>query len=72
MRKKQNGSSGYATIITSIDNGVGYGHNGGIPGYQADYRHYYVGKDEYTVIVFSNRDFKAIPVLAAIQNLISK
>jgi CubicO group peptidase (beta-lactamase class C family) len=72
MRKKQNGSSGYATIITSIDNGVGYGHNGGIPGYQADYRHYYIGKDEYTAIVFSNRDFKAIPVLAAIQNLISK
>jgi CubicO group peptidase (beta-lactamase class C family) len=72
MRKKQNGSSGYATIITSINNGIGYGHNGGLPGYQADYRHYYVGKDEYTAIVFSNRDFKAIPVLAAIQNLISK
>jgi CubicO group peptidase (beta-lactamase class C family) len=72
MRKKQNGSSGYATIITPVNNGIGYGHNGGLPGYQADYRHYYVGKDEYTAIVFSNRDFKAIPVLAAIQNLISK
>jgi CubicO group peptidase (beta-lactamase class C family) len=72
MRKKQNGSSGYAAIITPINNGVGYGHNGGLPGYQADYRHYYIGKDEYTAIVFSNRDFKAIPVLAAIQNLISK
>ncbi len=72
MRKPQMGPSGYATIITKLDNGVGYGHNGGIPGYQADYRHYYAGKDEYTAIVFSNRDFKAIPVLAAIQNLISK
>lgn len=70
MRKAQKGSSGYATIITPINNGIGYGHNGGIPGYQADYRHYYVGKDEYTAIVFSNRDFKAIPVLASIQNLI--
>ncbi len=72
MRTKQNGSSGYATIITPINNGVGYGHNGGLPGYQAGYRHYYVGKDEYTAIVFSNRDFKAIPILKEIQNLISK
>jgi CubicO group peptidase (beta-lactamase class C family) len=72
MRKPQMGPSGYATIITSINNGVGYGHNGGLPGYQADYRHYYVGKDEYTAIVFSNRDFKAIPILKDIQNLISK
>jgi len=38
----------------------------------ADYRHYYVGKDGYTAIVFSNRDFKAIPILKDIQNLISK
>jgi CubicO group peptidase (beta-lactamase class C family) len=72
MRKSQLGAAGYATIITPVNNGIGYGHNGGLPGYQADYRHYYVGKDEYTAIVFSNRDFKAIPVLAAIQNLISK
>jgi CubicO group peptidase (beta-lactamase class C family) len=72
MRKPQMGPAGYATIITTINNGIGYGHNGGLPGYQADYRHYYVGKDEYTAIVFSNRDFKAIPILMAIQNLISK
>lgn len=72
MRKPQLGAAGYATIITPVNNGIGYGHNGGIPGYQADYRHYYIGKDEYTSIVFSNRDFKAIPILMAIQNLISK
>jgi CubicO group peptidase (beta-lactamase class C family) len=72
MRKPQMGPAGYATIITGIDNGVGYGHNGGIPGYEADYRHYYVGKDEYTAIVFSNRHFKAIPILMDIQDLISK
>jgi CubicO group peptidase (beta-lactamase class C family) len=72
MRQPKIGQSGYATIITTINKGIGYGHNGGLPGYQADYRHYYIGKDEYTVIVFSNRDFKAIPVLVAIQNLISK
>ena len=72
MRQPKIGPSGYATIITTIDKGIGYGHNGGLPGYQADYRNYYIGKDEYTAIVFSNRDFKAIPVLAAIQNLIRK
>ncbi len=72
MRQPKIGPSGYATIITTIDKGIGYGHNGGLPGYQADYRHYYIGKDEYTAIVFSNHDFKAIPVLAAIQNLIRK
>jgi CubicO group peptidase (beta-lactamase class C family) len=72
MRKPQMGPAGYATIITTINNGIGYGHNGGLPGYQADYRHYYIGNDEYTAIVFSNRDFKAIPILMDIENLINK
>lgn len=72
MRKPQMGPAGYATVITSTNNGIGYGHNGGLHGYQADYRHYYIGKDEYTAIVLSNRDFKAIPILKDIQNLISK
>jgi CubicO group peptidase (beta-lactamase class C family) len=33
MRKPQLGAAGYATIITPVNNGIGYGHNGGLPGY---------------------------------------
>ncbi len=66
------GGYGLATIITKLPNGNGYGHNGGMPGYEADYRHFYIGRDEYTVIIFANRDRQAIPLLREVNKLLVK
>ncbi len=66
------GGYGLATIITKLPNGNGYGHNGGMPGYEAEYRHFFIGKDEYTVIIFANRDRQAIPFLREVNKLLVK
>jgi CubicO group peptidase (beta-lactamase class C family) len=62
---------GYATMITKLPNGIGYGHNGGMPGYEAEYRHYFIEKDQYSIIVLTNHDRKAVPAMAALQAVLA-
>jgi CubicO group peptidase (beta-lactamase class C family) len=71
METPRMSSYGYATIVTKIANGIGYGHNGGMPGYEADYRHFFIGNDQYTVIILSNHDRKAIRTLMDLQMVLA-
>ncbi len=71
METPRPSSYGYATMITKLSNGVGYGHNGGSPGYEAEYRHFFIGKDQYAVIILTNHDRKAVHAMGAIENVLS-
>jgi CubicO group peptidase (beta-lactamase class C family) len=64
---------GYGLMIIDYPNGAySIGHNGGSPGYGAEYRHYYIGRDEYTLIIMSNYDRRLRPVLNEIQTELLK
>ncbi|HWA35972.1 MAG TPA: serine hydrolase domain-containing protein [Cyclobacteriaceae bacterium] len=72
METGRSSSYGYATMITRLSNGVGYGHNGGMPGYEAEYRHFFIGKDQYTVIILTNHDRKATQMMAVLETVLEE
>jgi CubicO group peptidase (beta-lactamase class C family) len=64
---------GYGLIILEYENGAySVGHNGGWVGYNAEYSHYFVGKDEYAVIIISNSERRTRPLWSQIQTEILK
>jgi len=63
---------GFGMMRTKLSNGVGYGHNGGMPGYEAEYRHFFIGMDQYTVLIFTNHDRRAMTLMADIKNQLER
>jgi CubicO group peptidase (beta-lactamase class C family) len=64
---------GYGLMTIDYEGGAySVGHNGGSPGYGAEYRHYFIGRDEYTLIVISNYDRRIRPLLGEIQTELLK
>lgn len=63
MRPVDPDNYGFGTMRTKVTNGIGYGHNGGMPGYEAEYRHFFIGSDQYTILIFANHDRTAMGML---------
>lgn len=63
---------GYGLMVQEFENkGRAVGHNGGSPGYNAEYRHYFLENgDEYTLILLSNHDRVIRPFFFAMQEMI--
>ncbi len=59
---------GYGMMITTAGTSKAFGHSGGIPGYNSEYRHYFIGKNQYTLIILGNHDRTVRPMLLAIEN----
>lgn len=59
---------GYGLMIMDYTGGaISVGHNGGSPGYGAEYKHFFIGEDEYSLIIISNYDRRIRPLLNQIQ-----
>jgi CubicO group peptidase (beta-lactamase class C family) len=64
---------GYGLMVIDYPNGAhSIGHNGGSPGYGAEYKHYFIGRDEFTLIIISNYDRRVRPLLNEIQTELLK
>jgi len=64
---------GYAMMVTDLGNGLSsFGHNGGTLGYNAEFRHYTKGNDNYTLIIVSNYERTTRPVFIKLQEMIVK
>lgn len=61
---------GYGMIVNKTGEQLSYGHSGGIPGSSAEYRHYTVGNNNYTLIIFANHDGTMQPVFMSIEDMV--
>lgn len=63
---------GYGLMLDHFENQVkSAGHNGGSPGYNAEYRHYFTDANtSYTVIILSNHERVIRPLFFSIQSMI--
>jgi len=63
---------GYGLMIDNFENHIrSVGHNGGSPGYNAEYRHYIIDKEtSYTFIILSNHERVIRPLFFQIQEMI--
>lgn len=62
---------GYGLMLTEKEGKIiSVGHNGGSPGYGAEYRHYEVNNHVYTLIIQTNHDRVLRPIFSQIQNMI--
>ncbi|WP_188654715.1 serine hydrolase domain-containing protein [Yeosuana aromativorans] len=63
---------GYGLMLDTFEEGIkSVGHNGGSPGYNAEYRHYNIDKDtNYTLIILSNHERVIRPIFFDIQEMI--
>jgi len=50
---------GFGMMKGKVSTGIVVGHNGGMPGYEAEYRRFIVGGNQYTVLILTNHDRKA-------------
>jgi CubicO group peptidase (beta-lactamase class C family) len=59
---------GYGVTIRDYPNNrFSVGHNGGLPGYNTEFQHYSIGRDEFTLIITSNYDRRVRKMLLDIQ-----
>lgn len=64
---------GYGVTIRDYPNNhFSVGHNGGLPGYNTEFQHYSIGRDEFTLIITSNYDRRVRKMLLDIQAEILK
>jgi CubicO group peptidase (beta-lactamase class C family) len=64
---------GYAVMIQNYANDFqSIGHNGGTPGYGAEFQHYSNNRDEFTLIILSNYDRRVRGLMFKIQEEILK
>lgn len=63
---------GYGMMLDHFEGQVkSAGHNGGSPGYNAEYRHYFIDENtSYTVIILSNHERVIRPLFFTIQSMI--
>ncbi len=59
---------GYGLMINDYENGVySIGHNGGTFSFDARYKHFYKGQNEYTLIIISNYGDSIRPILKQVE-----
>lgn len=64
---------GYGLMISDYpNNAYSIGHNGGSPGYGTEFVHYFIGQDEFTLIIISNYDRRTRQLKSKIQDEITK